>query len=139
MSKIILFIISFTLLLSCSGKLTPRHYKSPEKFTGGFNDFKLNLEQNGQLELLIETSIEESQNEAGATWSTRQKRVTGNWTLKNQTIKCNFNEPKDSIDMIFKGSPIETFVESELIRFNDKLDTVYIYGIPCIEADKGEN
>ncbi len=135
MSKVILFIISLVLLLSCTGELTPRNYKSPEKFTGGFNDFELNLGKNGQLELLIETSIEESQNEAGTTWSTRQKRVTGNWTQKDQTIKCNFNESKDSIDIIFKSSPFETFTERELIRFNAKLDTVYIYGLPCIETD----
>ena len=139
MSKTILLTISFALLFSCSGQLTPRHYKSPEKFTGGFNNFELNLEENGQLELLLETSIAESQNEAGTTWSIRQKRVTGNWTQKDQTIKCNFKESKDSIDMIFKGSPFETFAESELIRFNTKLDTVYIYGIPCIETDKNEN
>ncbi|WP_319502076.1 hypothetical protein [uncultured Draconibacterium sp.] len=135
MSKVILFIISLVLLLSCTGELTTRNYKSPEKFTGGFNDFELNLGKNGQLELLIETSIEESQNEAGTTWSTRQKRVTGNWTQKDQTIKCNFNESKDSIDIIFKSSPFETFTERELIRFNAKLDTVYIYGLPCIETD----
>ncbi len=135
MSKVILFIISLVLLSSCTGELTPRNYKSPEKFTGGFNDFELNLGKNGQLELLIETSIEESQNEAGTTWSTRQKRVTGNWTQKDQTIKCNFNESKDSIDIIFKSSPFETFTERELIRFNAKLDTVYIYGLPCIETD----
>ena len=126
-------------MFSCSGDLATRHFKSPEKFTGGFNNFELNLDKNGHLELFIETSIEKSQNNAGTVWELRQKKVNGSWTLKNNTIKCEFDEAKTSIDSVFMNSAFTLLTKEELIRFNKKRDTVFIYGIPCVETVINEN
>lgn len=130
-----LIIIIFFLFVSCKEDLSERHYKSTDEVTGGFNNFSLDLNSNGKLELTIEVSIQVKQSEAGEEWETNSKTVTGKWDIKNERIDYAFDEPKSSIDSIFVNTNFGN-IDKPLITFSQKLDTAYIYGIPCIKVDK---
>ena len=79
-------IISIILLLitfSCKQELSSKHYKSQDEITGGFNDFQLDLESNGDLRLQITTSKEVSQDTTGVIWETMTNSAYGKWRLSN--------------------------------------------------------
>ena len=128
-------IIICILISACSKDLKPRHYTSPDEFTGGFNNFDLKLVKNGNLELSIETSIATVENNSGTIWETKSKKVTGVWDLITGVIKCNFKESKSSIDSIFDKTDFEHFKQKKIIYFSKGLDTAYIYGIPCLDKN----
>lgn len=130
-----LAIITFFLFF-CTQDLPERHYKSIDEATGGFNKFLLDLFSNGKLELTVETSIVIEQNEAGTIWEKKQKKITGKWSLLNETIRYSLDRPKSSIDSVFLNTDFDYLLNNPIIRFSSKLDTAYIYGIPCVMFDE---
>ncbi len=119
-------------MFSCRQILPERHYKSLDEATGGFNEFYLELNSNQELILQIESSKTVSITDTGNIIESRAKTVTGKWTMSNSHINCTFNESKFAIDSFFIDTDFnDTFVKKQLIKFSPKLDTAYIYGIPC--------
>ena len=130
------FIIIILLLLACQLDLPERHYKSTDETTGGFNDFALDLLSDGTLRLTITTSIFIEEKETGTIWQTKSKTVTGNWDMKDERINYTIDEPKVSIDSIFRDSDFADFIQYPLLTFSPTLDTAYIYGISCLLTNK---
>jgi hypothetical protein len=130
-----LLVIIFLFLVSCKQDLSERQYKSTDEVTGGFNNFSLALHSNGKLELTIKTSVAVEEKEAGTEWEPKTRTVTGKWNLKNEIINYSIDEPESSLDSIFVDTDFN-FSNKPIIAFSQKLDTAYIYGIPCIQVEK---
>ncbi len=119
-------------LLSCLHNIPPRHYKSFDQATGGFNDFSLDLNPNGELKLSIETSLPIDQNDQGTTYEKRLIVITGKWQMKNERVDYSLDQPKSFLDSIFQKSEFKNLSKKPIVKFTEKLDTAYIYGIPCV-------
>ena len=89
------------------------------------------MNSNGKFELKLTTSKNISVSEKGNLYESITKTVLGNWSLKNNIIHCSFNESQTQIDSCFKNTFIENLLTKPIILFSPKLDTAYIYGIPC--------
>jgi hypothetical protein len=135
MKNMRLLAIILLFFISCKSNLPARFYKSPDEVTGGFYDFSLDLKSDGKFKLEIGVSILVKQSESGVEWTTDGKTVTGNWSIKRGSINCKLDEPKSSVDSIFKNTTFSN-VEKPVIVFSSKLDTAYIYGIPCVISEK---
>lgn len=134
-TRFVIMIIIF-LLVSCKSDLKERHYKSSDEVTGGFNDFSLDLFSNGTLRLTIETSVVIEEKETGTIWETKPKIVTGRWYLIDKRFNYMFDESESSIDSIFINTDFIDFIKKPILNFSQALDTVYIYGIPCLLTNK---
>lgn len=121
----------FFLFINCNQALTERHYKSDENVTGGFNNFSLDLKASGNLVLTIETFVAADRNLAGTIFEPKTKKVTGEWDEKKGIIIYTFNEPKFTIDSVFINTNYSELTTNPVLKFSDKLDTVFVYGIPC--------
>ena len=119
------------ILLSCNNRLDSRQYKSLDEYTGGFNNFKLNLDKTGAFELYIETSRSLPSETDGDTWTASTKTVSGEWQIDRGKIICRFHDSKSSIDSVFDDSDFVDFKQKDLLYFSRDLDTAYIYEIPC--------
>lgn len=117
---------------ACKQSVSERHYQSSDAATGSFNKFSLDLNPNGKLKLIITTSKEVGDDVAGTSWETRDKTVKGKWEVQGEIITCLFDESKQSIDSVFIDTDFSGFSDKALIVFSQKLDTAYIYGIPCV-------
>jgi hypothetical protein len=124
-------IIGFTLFVSCKTDLPESHYKSTDEATGGFNDFSLDLFSDGTFSLMIETSVLIEEKGTGSVWETKPKKVKGTWKMKDEKINYSFEEPKSSIDSVFFNTDFYDFIKKPILSFSQKLDTAYVYGIPC--------
>ena len=125
------------MIFSCNNKFPERYYKSLDIATGGFNNFSLNLKSNGQFELYICSAKTITVTDSGNTVEMPTKTITGKWTIKNKIIDFKFDKPKSSIDNFFIDTDSkEIFKNKQLLIFSQRLDTAYIYGIPCILTDK---
>jgi hypothetical protein len=129
-------ILLLLLLTSCHETIKPRHYKSLDEFTGGFNTFELYLKENGELELIINTSKSVESDQPGDTWSVSSKNVNGKWIYQNGRIACDFFTNKSSIDSVFDNSDFSELKQKDLLSFSKNMDTAYIYGVPCIFEKK---
>ena len=119
-------------MFSCSQIPLERHYKSLDEATGGFHKFYLILNSNQELILQIESSKTVAITDTGNIIESRSKTVRGKWVMNNSQINCKFNDTKSSIDSFFIDTDFnDNFVKKQLIKFSTKLDTAYIYGIPC--------
>lgn len=127
-----LFILVFFLFVNCNQALTEKHYKSDENVTGGFNNFFLDLESNGNLILTIETFTSGKGNLAGASFEPKTKKVTGEWNEKKGIINYTLNETRFSIDSIFMNTDYSELIRRPVLSFSAKSDTAFVYGIPCI-------
>ena len=123
---IFLFLLTF-----CHSEKPSRVYTSPVEATGGFFNFSLNLKPDGNLDLTIEISVQVKQSQSGEIWESHNESVKGIWILKNKSIQCSFNKSKSSIDSIFYNTEFGN-LDKPLLSFSQKLDTAFIYGIPCI-------
>ena len=138
-NRFLVIILLSINILSCTSMSKDRQYVSLDYYTGGFINFNLILEKNGDLRLLIETFIAIEENDSGTSWKTRKKEVNGNWKGEKGKIRCDFIVNKNSMDSIFLNTNFEEITSRELIRFNSKMDTVFIYGFPCIEIQENIN
>lgn len=127
-----LVLIAGLFLFSCTSKMPSRIYKSSDEVTGGFYNFSLNLKGNGLLELDIKTSKQTKQSQAGVEWESNENMLSGRWFKDNKTIKYVLDKPNSFIDSIFLDTDFN-FNSSKrpVISFSSKIDTAFIYGIPC--------
>jgi hypothetical protein len=124
---ILFFLIS---LFTCKQKSSGIHYESLDDFTGGFCNFSLDLNSNGRLFLRIEAA---ETPDSGLTFFYPVKNVTGKWKTKNSSIDCTFDDTRSSIDSFFiKTDYKDQFFDSKIVTFSQKLDTAFIFGIPCV-------
>jgi hypothetical protein len=131
--KRIISIILILITFSCSKEYSGGQYRSQDKFTGGFNDFWLDLESNGNLRLFIKSIKTISEGSTGNIVKSTSKTVTGKWRVKNGFINYSLNEHKSAIDSFFIETDFaNTFNDKQILTFSRKLDTAYIFGIPCI-------
>ena len=121
-------------LLSCNNKLESRQYKSLDEYTGGFNNFELNLKETGKFELYIETSRSIPTENNGDTWASITKTAYGDWRMVRSKIAYDFYDLKSSIDSVFDDSDFIQFKQKKLLYFSTDLDTAYIYEIPCLRV-----
>lgn len=126
MKYLIIILLFFT---ACNQNLSERYYKSSDEVTGGFNDFSLFLHSDGKLILTIKTAIAEAQQETGTQWAIKTKTVEGEWQIKNNIINYSIVHPL-STDSIFTNLNLN-FANKPILSFSPKLDTAYVYGIPC--------
>jgi len=139
MKKNILIILFALSIISCKETLKERHYKSMDVATGGFTDYSLDLNTNGSLLLSLTFSKIIDEDSTQFVENLPTKSVTGKWILKNNEIMCKFNDSKSVLDSIFFD--IETRKENtkkQIVTFSKKLDTAFIYEIPCILIDKNK-
>ena len=136
MKLIVKFILLLFLLASCRDTIKPRHYKSLDKFTGGFNTFELFLKENGELELIISTSKCIESDQPRDPWSVSSKNVKGKWIFQNGKIICDFSPKKTSIDSVFDNSDFSELKQKDLLSFSKDMDTAYIYSVPCLIEKK---
>jgi hypothetical protein len=130
--KLVIKVLLLFLLTSCHETIKPRHYKSLDEFTGGFNTFELFLKENGELELIVNTSKSAESDQSGEIWSVSTKTFQGKWIYKSGRIAYDIFTNKSSIDSVFENSDFSELKQSELLSFSKNMDTAYIYGVPCI-------
>ena len=93
----------------------------------------MDLESNGDLRLQITTSKEVSQDTTGVIWETMTNSAYGKWRLSNGFINYSFNDSKSAIDSFFIQTDwFDNFHDKPLLSFSKKLDTAFIYSLPCI-------
>ena len=132
MGKIILAIL-ILIVFSCVNESSSKHYKSLDEFTGGYNDFLLDLESNGDLRLFIKSYKTVSDSAIGNSAESRSKVLTGKWGLNNGFVDYSLNESRSAIDSFYLDTDFaNTFNDKHRLTFSLKLDTAYIFGIPCI-------
>ena len=131
MKKFILTLNIF-ILVACNHRLPNLEYVSSDIYTGGFNDFILQMESSGLLKLTVSTSLVDSNNEKGNSWNKRTRIERGRWNLINGRIDFAFKNAKSGIDSIFIGTDWSEYMNKPILIFSKDLDTAYIYGIPCI-------
>lgn len=132
MTKLLLIFL-LIITFSCRQELSSKHYKSQDEITGGFNDFYLDLESNGTLRLLMNSSELVSQDSSGVIWEKITKLVSGKWYLDNGAIKYSFNESKATIDSFFVHTDwYSTFHDKPILSFSKMLDTAFVFSLPCI-------
>jgi len=124
-------VIILMFFISCKSILSERHYNSTDEVTGGFNNFTLDLHTDGTLILKIETSVATDVNETGSNWEKKQKKIEGNWNIKDEKIEYSLKGSKSSIDSIFFDTDFYALIKNPILSFSAQLDTAYIYGIPC--------
>ena len=124
-------------MLSCGQNSSVRNYQSLDVFTGGYNDFQLDLKSNGSLNLLIKATQTNSNTESGNIEVDTSMNVTGKWKITNSRIVCTFDYPRSSIDSFFiKADFTNTFFDRQIVTFSPNLDTAFIFGIPSILINK---
>ncbi len=127
--RLIVFILLFCI--SCKAGLLERHYKSIDEATGGLYYFSLDLNSDKKLVLTLKAYTQVKQSKAGEQWESICKDITGKWDIKDKTVIYSFDKLKSSIDSIFILTEFGN-IEKPILSFSQKLDTAYIYGIPCI-------
>jgi len=136
--RYITIILTFFIFISCSSSFTTRLYINSEETTGGFCDFSLKLNKNGTFNLNVLYFSEVEQTEAGTIWQPNNETLTGKWYKNKKSIKYVFDKPKTYIDSLFFDSGFID-IDKPILTFSSNIDTVYIYGIPCIITDCGNN
>ena len=129
--RTITLLIINILFLACSQDSKEFHFKSQDELTGGFSDYQLDLYSDNKLKLKIEFSKEDEYTDGGAIRSSIKEELTGAWHLKNNTINYKFDQRKSFIDSIV--NEIRFNKKDSILRFSNKLDTAYIFGIPCVK------
>ncbi|MEI6697354.1 MAG: hypothetical protein WCO13_14970 [Bacteroidota bacterium] len=129
--------IVFFLSIACSQDKKEFHYKSQDEITGGFSDFKLDLESTGKLKLSIKLANNESNNEAGGLISFKERIISGNWSYNDNKINYSLFQTQSFIDSIANEMGINKKIK--LLTFSKKLDTAFIYEIPCIKIIQSKN
>lgn len=127
--RLIVFILF--LFVSCKTGLQERHYKSIDESTGGLYYFSLDLNSDKKLVLKLKVYTQVKQSEAGEEWESICKDVTGKWDIKDKSVIYTFDKLKSSIDSIFIKTEFGN-IDKPILSFSQKLDTAYIYGIPCL-------
>jgi hypothetical protein len=137
MMHIRLLVIILLLFTSCKSNFPARFYKSSDEVTGGFYDFSLDLKSNGTLKLDIKVSTHVKQSVSGIEWQSNSSTITGKWFIDRKTIKYILDKPETYIDSIFLTTDFNFKNGGKsLITFSSKFDTAYIYGVPCVTAEK---
>jgi hypothetical protein len=132
MEKVILVVV-IMIAYSCVNESSSKHYKNLDEFTGGYNDFLLDLESNGDLRLFIKSYKTVSDSAIGNYAESRSKVLTGKWGLNNGIVDYRLNESRSAIDSFYFDTDFaNTFKDKQILSFSRELDTAYILGIPCI-------
>lgn len=132
--RLALIAITF-IFVACQQKLPEKNYLSLDEATGGFYNFSLSLHNTGKLELTMQFLSAIEQNDPGTEWKPTTQFITGKWNIENGKINYFFDEVKPSMDSLLKITDFD-FTKKAVLVFSDKLDTAYIYGIPCLEVTK---
>lgn len=121
-------------MLSCN-RQTEKHYKTSDTTTGGFMDIQLDLNADKTLNLIRIDQKEISQNDSGTNYQPETLSVAGTWEVWGDKIRCDIKESEGLIDSAFFKSQFRTknIVQNyNQIIFPASVDTIFIYGQPCV-------
>ena len=137
MKSIILAYCLFLLILnSCKTESSVMHFQSIDEYTGGFQEYNLDLDSNGVLSIKLVCFRLDSISEKGNEWVSITKNYTGKWYMKNNNIRLLINDSKDSNNLIGNISNYSFLKMKPIVHFSKHNDTAYIYGLPCIFVKK---